>query len=976
MHCVAAPPDPRGHRLQALATSTLMLLVLLLWTLSAAAQTAVSISKAEWEDRELRVEGRAAARASVSVLNAANAAPIATTTADREGRWKMRASGLNPVPCRVRALSGSTSAERNVSDRPSNCGPVADAQAPTAPATLTATVASASQINLSWAAATDNIAVSLYRIERCTGAACTAFAEIATTAAATRTLANTGLAASTSYRYRVRAADAAGNLGGYSPIASATTGTAPGGGLPSLAISDVTVTEGNVANFIVTLSAPPASAVTVVVNSTSGTAQSPADFNAVTNRSLSFAAGTTTLTQTVAVTTVNDTAPEGAETFNMTLSAAVNATIADGTGLGTIPANDTVGGAAEAHAGITTYTGPATCVACHESQARQMHGSVHYQQNAIAPNVTNINPVGTLNPRKAGEGPAGRPLAVSPTGTPVDALIGINTYCGAHENSPRFTCAGCHVGNGRYPRTPAELTALAPTQQLAELANVDCLTCHQQVYKRFPAWPAVGGLGFTDMVLQNITLAADGLTLIAAPGNSLTLTGSKGIPVEHPLTKDFEFRPAGAPGGTFVMPTDAPMVAMPITSDAAARTVHRTTRQSCLNCHAGAGGGNGTKRGDLSTALVNPPLALDMHMSAAAGGANLSCASCHNVNAADGRSSHRMRGRGLDLRANDTTQRFSCESSGCHTATPHGAVTNGAALNRHTAKVACQTCHIPTFAKVVAGAGFPTEMARDWQAPEVSQTACSGRGGWLPKEIKASNVRPTYKWFDGTSRVAVLGESITTMPTRTVDATAAAQLGVSVGTTAYIMGNPNGAVNVATAKIYPMKEHWGKLARSTTAPGSASNLAGVPVNTLISHSVSEFFRTGSFCRSVAIGLGQNPDSACGSGLNTGVPAGAEMIPVHTFQTINHGVEVQANSLGAANQCGSCHTDRGAAMAGGPARMQLVGAGGLGYDLREPATSTGLCNNCHGGETNNGLVGVHDRHRNRSNVTCNSCHLSR
>jgi hypothetical protein len=98
--------------------------------------------------------------------------------------------------------------------------------------------------------------------------------------------------------------------------------------------------------------------------------------------------------------------------------------------------------------------------------------------------------------------------------------------------------------------------------------------------------------------------------------------------------------------------------------------------------------------------------------------------------------------------------------------------------------------------------------------------------------------------------------------------------------------------------------------------------------------------------------------------------------VHTFQTINHGVEVQANALGAANQCGSCHTDRGAAMTGGPARMQLTGTGGLGYDLREPATATGLCNNCHGSEANPGLVGVHDRHRNRSNVTCSSCHLSR
>ena len=37
----------------------------------------------------------------------------------------------------------------------------------------------------------------------------------------------TGLAAATSYSYRVRATDAAGNLSGYSNVASATTGSTP-----------------------------------------------------------------------------------------------------------------------------------------------------------------------------------------------------------------------------------------------------------------------------------------------------------------------------------------------------------------------------------------------------------------------------------------------------------------------------------------------------------------------------------------------------------------------------------------------------------------------------------------------------------------------------------------------------------------------------------------------------------------------------
>ena len=78
------------------------------------------------------------------------------------------------------------------------------------------------QINLAWGAATDNVGVTGYRIERCQGAGCTNFAQIADRRPArpTTTPAST---ASTSYSYRVRATDAAGNLGPYSNTATATT---------------------------------------------------------------------------------------------------------------------------------------------------------------------------------------------------------------------------------------------------------------------------------------------------------------------------------------------------------------------------------------------------------------------------------------------------------------------------------------------------------------------------------------------------------------------------------------------------------------------------------------------------------------------------------------------------------------------------------------------------------------------------------
>ncbi len=99
-----------------------------------------------------------------------------------------------------------------------------DTQAPTAPAQPSVTVISESQINLTWTAATDNVGVTGYRLERCQGAGCTTFAQIATPAGLT--YADSGLTAATDYSYRIRAVDAAGNLGPYSPAATAKTLTA------------------------------------------------------------------------------------------------------------------------------------------------------------------------------------------------------------------------------------------------------------------------------------------------------------------------------------------------------------------------------------------------------------------------------------------------------------------------------------------------------------------------------------------------------------------------------------------------------------------------------------------------------------------------------------------------------------------------------------------------------------------------------
>lgn len=104
----------------------------------------------------------------------------------------------------------------------------ADTTPPTAPSGLSASAISDTAINLSWTASTDvgGSGVALYKVERCSGASCSNFAQITTTTSTS--LSTSGLTASTSYSYRVRATDVAGNNSTYSNTATATTQSSGG----------------------------------------------------------------------------------------------------------------------------------------------------------------------------------------------------------------------------------------------------------------------------------------------------------------------------------------------------------------------------------------------------------------------------------------------------------------------------------------------------------------------------------------------------------------------------------------------------------------------------------------------------------------------------------------------------------------------------------------------------------------------------
>jgi hypothetical protein len=126
----------------------------------------------------------------------------------------------------------------------------------------------------------------------------------------------------------------------------------------------------------------------------------------------------------------------------------------------------------------------------------------------------------------------------------------------------------------------------------------------------------------------------------------------------------------------------------------------------------------------------------------ATNGNDMHCIDCHAGE------DHRVRGRGADLAGTDLPARpLTCSTTECHGDAPHSIPV----LDRHTARVSCPVCHVPVFAK-----SDSTDMRRDWSRPF-----------YLPEGNKYSatitkglNVRPVYAWFNGKTRLQMMGEPI------------------------------------------------------------------------------------------------------------------------------------------------------------------------------------------------------------------------
>lgn len=331
------------------------------------------------------------------------------------------------------------------------------------------------------------------------------------------------------------------------------------------------------------------------------------------------------------------------------------------------------------------------------------------------------------------------------------------------------------------------------------------------------------------------------------------------------------------------------------------------TRVDCLKCHAKAGGGDAVKRGDLALAQGNTSdRVYDVHM--ATTGANLNCQSCHITQA------HRIAGKGSDLRATDLAVQMSCTD--CHAAKATSSGHSSADIGRHVGRVACQTCHIPIYAKDAADtlATEATETHRTW----VKSDAVAAP--FHPSSVKANNLVPKYRFWNGKSNNYLLGDLSKVDP-------ATGRIPTS---------RPVGGVNDAQSKLYPFKY------KTAEQPMIAST------KQLIALDTSVYFATA------------DPVAATRKGLvNMGFSADEpySWVVTDTFQLLNHQVSPQSSVLG----CNDCH--------GSTTRINLKGE--LGYGLKG-ATAT-VCTQCHGLKEVKPFTTIHDKHVKDKGYDCSWCH---
>ncbi|WP_299441007.1 tetrathionate reductase family octaheme c-type cytochrome [uncultured Rhodospira sp.] len=306
-----------------------------------------------------------------------------------------------------------------------------------------------------------------------------------------------------------------------------------------------------------------------------------------------------------------------------------------------------------------------------------------------------------------------------------------------------------------------------------------------------------------------------------------------------------------------------------------AQHVGPTSRANCGACHFNGGGEDGVKHGDLDTSLIEPTFALDVHMDAA--GLDFQCATCHTTGG------HEVTGSryapkavdrtGIDVPGHTDDTRATCES--CHGMTPHPQQSK---LNDHTDRVACQTCHIPAYAR----GDRLTKIAWDWSTAGrltdagdpftehnehgyVSYTSKKGHFAW------AGNMTPEYRWFNGVIQYVKKGETIDPSGPVTLNA-------------------PAGAADDLDSRIWPFK-----VMRSRQPYDAGRNVLALPH--VFGKDDTSFWNNFDWPKALQAGMALQP---------VGFSGDYGFVETETYWPLNHMVAPKEDAVA----CNECHKKGG------------------------------------------------------------------
>ena len=360
------------------------------------------------------------------------------------------------------------------------------------------------------------------------------------------------------------------------------------------------------------------------------------------------------------------------------------------------------------------------------------------------------------------------------------------------------------------------------TYDFGDMKNVDCLVCHDQTGKYAKA-PTTAGL-----------------------------------PVET------------LPDGT---PLDLNKVAQSVAANEGKPTI-----KNCIGCHAKAGGGDNVKHGDLALSLVDTTREFDVHMGT--DGADFECIKCHEVNKDEVSQELIDHGiGGMPYHSVDEGNMVGCVDCHGDAASVHAGSSVQAIVNSHTV-LACQVCHIPTFARFTS-----TKVEWKWSdagldaPPEgvVTPDPVTGRDTWAKKKgsfVWANNVRPTLRYHDGTWNKTIINvnDQYTELPA--------------------VLGAPAADRDTQGAMIYPFKKMVGNQ------PADANN------NTiLVPHLFGMKGGPNPFWVSYDWNLALQDGASYAGQTYTGE---FEFIDTIMYLAVNHEIAPKEQAYGMDGDCLDCH----------------------------------------------------------------------